>query len=42
MKDPNIDIMDVATTYLHGWLESEIYMKLPQGFKMPRACNSNS
>ena len=27
--------MDVVTTYLYGSLDSDIYMKLPEGFKLP-------
>ena len=38
MKE-NLDLhlMDVVTTYLYGSLDSDIYMKLPNGFKLPGA-----
>ena len=34
--------MDVVTAYLYGSLDSEIYMKIPEGFKMPEAYNLGS
>lgn len=30
-------LMDVVIAYLHGSLDSDIYMKLPEGFKLPEA-----
>ena len=35
MKE-NLDLrlMDVVTAYLYGSLDSDIYMKLPEGFKL--------
>ena len=33
-------LMDVVTTYLYGSLDSDIYMKLPEGFQLPE--NSGS
>ena len=30
-------LMDVVTTYLYGSLDSDIYMKIPEGLKMPEA-----
>ena len=38
MKE-NLDLrlMDVVTTYLYGSLDSDLYMKLPKGFKLPGA-----
>jgi len=38
MKE-NLDLclMDVVTAYLYGSLDSDIYMKLPKGFKLPGA-----
>nr|GEX93169.1 putative RNA-directed DNA polymerase [Tanacetum cinerariifolium] len=35
----NLDMrrMDVVTAYLYGSLDSDIYMKIPKGFKMPKA-----
>ena len=38
----NMRLMDVVTTYLYGSLDSDIYMKIPEGFKMPEAYNSSS
>ena len=29
--------MDVVTAYLYGSLDSDIYMKIPKGLKMPKA-----
>lgn len=33
-------LMDVVTAYLYGSLDNDIYMKIPEGFKMPEALNS--
>ncbi|GKA67326.1 disease resistance CC-NBS-LRR class family protein [Tanacetum coccineum] len=33
-------LMDVVTAYLYGSLDSDIYMKIPEGMKMPEACKS--
>ena len=30
-------LMDVVTAYLYGSLDSDIYMKIPEGLKMPEA-----
>ena len=30
-------LMDVITTYLYGSIDNDIYMKIPEGFKLPRA-----
>ena len=27
--------MDIVTTYLYGLLDNHIYMKIPDGFKIP-------
>ena len=35
-------LMDVVTAYLYGSLDNEIYMKIPEGFAMPKSCNSKS
>ena len=32
--------MNVITTYLYGSLDSDIYMKVPEGYKMNEAYNS--
>ena len=31
-------LMDIVTAYLYGALDTDIYMKIPEGFKMPDAC----
>ena len=33
-------LMDVVTAYLYGSLDTDIYMKIPEGFKMPEALKS--
>ena len=33
-------LMDVVNAYLYGSLDSNIYMKIPEGFKMPESYNS--
>lgn len=38
----NLHMMNAATTYLYGSLDSELYMKLPEGFNIPDAHNSES
>ena len=38
----DLRLMDVVTAYLYGSLENEIYMKLPEGFNLPKGYNSNS
>lgn len=30
-------LMDVVTAYLYGSLDTKIYMRIPEGFKMPEA-----
>ena len=37
-----IHLMDVVTAYLYGALDNEIYMKVPEGLKMPEAYSSKS
>ena len=34
--------MDVVTTYLYGSLGNDIYMKIPERYKMPKTYNSTS
>ena len=36
----NMHLMDVVTAYLYGSLDTQIYMKIPEGFKMPEASSS--
>ena len=33
-------LMDVVTAYLYGSLDNDIYMRVPEGFKMPEALSS--
>jgi Reverse transcriptase (RNA-dependent DNA polymerase) len=33
-------LMDVVTAYLYGSLDNDIYMKFPEGLKMPEAFKS--
>lgn len=35
-------LMDVITAYLYGSLDNETYMKIFEGFKMPKAYSSKS
>ena len=37
LKNLEICLMDVVTTYLYGSLDSDIYMKIPEGLKMLEA-----
>ena len=34
-KELNMHLMDVATTYLYGSIDTNIYMKIPEEFKLP-------
>ena len=36
-ESPDLRLMDVVTIYLYGSLDSDIYMKLPEGFKLSGA-----
>jgi len=38
----DMHLIDVVTAYLYGSLDNEIYIKIPQGFKMPDAHNLKS
>nr|GEW87091.1 putative RNA-directed DNA polymerase [Tanacetum cinerariifolium] len=38
----DLRLMDVVTAYLYGSLDTEIYMKLPEGYKMPESSEKNS
>jgi Reverse transcriptase (RNA-dependent DNA polymerase) len=35
-------LMDVVTTYLYGSLDNDIYMKVPEGLKIPEAFKSKT
>ena len=34
--------MDVVTSYLYGSIDTDIYMKIPEGFKLPESTNPKS
>ena len=36
----DIRLMDVVTAYLYGSLDTNVYMKIPEGFKLPEVMNS--
>ena len=36
----NIRLMDFITTYLYGSIDNDIYMKIPEGFKLSEANNT--
>ena len=36
-KNLKMHLMDALTDYLYGLLDSDIYMKILEGFKMPEA-----
>ncbi|KAL6329080.1 hypothetical protein AAG906_007370 [Vitis piasezkii] len=38
-KGLDMCLMDVVTTYLYGSIDTDIYMKIPEGFKLPEATN---
>ena len=39
-KRLDLHLIDVVTTYLYGFLNNDIYVKLPKGFQMPEETNS--
>ena len=39
-KNLKMRLIDVVTAYLYGPLDSDIYIKIPEGFKMPEASSS--
>ena len=39
IKRLDMQLMDVVTAYLYGSLDHDIYMKIPEGYKMPEASN---
>ncbi|GJY04586.1 putative RNA-directed DNA polymerase [Tanacetum coccineum] len=39
-KNLDMRLMDVVTAYLYGSLDSDIYMKIPKGFKVPEALSA--
>ena len=38
----DIHLIDIVTTYLYGSLDNDIYMKIPEGFKIPKTYKSIS
>ena len=39
-KGLDMRLMDVVTTYLYGSIDTNVYMKVPEGFKLPEVMNS--
>ena len=39
-EELNMHLMDVITTYLYGFMDNDIYMKILEGFKLPEANNT--
>ena len=39
-KRLDMRLMDVVTTYLYGSIDTNVYMKIPKGFKLPKVMNS--
>ena len=39
-KNLEMSLMDVVTAYLYGSLDNDIYMKIPEGFKMSETLSS--
>ena len=39
-KNLEMRLMDVVTTYLYGSFDTDIYMKVSDGYKMPEALSS--
>ena len=39
-KGLDIRLMNVITTYLYGFIDNDIYLKIPKGFKLPKANNT--
>jgi hypothetical protein len=37
-----MQMMDVVTAYLYGSLDSEIYMKIPDGLRVPDAKSNHN
>ena len=36
----DMHLIDVITTYLYGSIDNDIYMKIPEGFKLSEANNT--
>ena len=36
----SLRLMDAVTTYLYGYIDTNVYMKIPVGFKLPEVLNS--
>ena len=39
-EELDMHFMDVITKYLYRSMENDIYMKIPEGFKLPEANNT--
>ena len=40
-EELDMRLMDVITAYLYGSIDSDIHMKIPEGFKLPEAVSTN-
>ena len=38
-KELDMLLMDVVIAYLHGPIDTNTYMKIPEGFKLPKVTN---
>ena len=41
-QEMNMHFMDVITTYLYGFMDNDIYMKILEGFKLPKENSTKS
>ena len=41
-EELDMRLMDVITAYLYGSIDSDIHMKIPEGFKLPEAVSTKS
>ena len=39
-KEMDMHLMDVITTYLYGSIDNDIYIKIPEGFTLPKVVNA--
>ena len=42
LEELDMRLMHVITTYLYGSMDNDIYMKIPERFKLPEANNTKS
>ena len=41
-EELDMRLMDVITAYLYGSIDSDIHMKIPEGFKLPEAVSTKT